>query len=91
MYEKATFIISDLVDSKWMQAAEIVALNCMKKIARTLAPKKPTEDTNYAMGRQLSAMNMLCKLDKWDIEWTAEYSEELSKIAGIDTIVHYVE
>lgn len=43
------------------------------------------------MGRQLSAMNMLCKLDKWDIEWTPQYSEEISKIAGVDTIIHFVE
>lgn len=58
---------------------------------RTLSPKKPTEDNNYAMGRQLSALNMLCKLDKWDIEWTAPYCEEISKVAGIDTVIHFVE
>lgn len=51
VYEKATIIISDLVDSKWVQATEIVALNAVRKIIRTLAPKKPTEDSNYAMGR----------------------------------------
>lgn len=34
---------------------------------------------------------MLCKLDKWDIEWTALYSEEISKVAGIDTVIHFVE
>ena len=51
IYEKATIIVSDLVDSKWIQAAEIVALDAVRKITRTLAPKKPTEDTNYAMGR----------------------------------------
>ena len=91
VYEKATIVISDLVDSKWVQAQEIVALQAVRKIVRTLAPKKPTEDTNYAMGRQLSAMNMLCKLDKWDIEWTSQYSEEMSKVAGVDTIIHFVE
>jgi hypothetical protein len=36
-------------------------------------------------------MNLLCKLDKWDIEWTKVYSEEISKVAGVDTIMHYVE
>ena len=51
VYEKATIVISDLVDSKWVQAQEIVALQAVRKIVRTLAPKKPTEDTNYAMGR----------------------------------------
>ena len=51
VYEKATIIISDLVDSKWVQATEIVALNAVRKVIRTLAPKKPTEDSNYAMGR----------------------------------------
>lgn len=51
VYEKATIVTSDLVDSKWVQASEIVALNAVKKIVRTLSPKKPTEDTNYAMGR----------------------------------------
>jgi hypothetical protein len=79
------------VDSKWVQSQEIVALNAVKKIVRTLSPKKPIEDTNYAMGRQLSALNMLCKLDKWDIPWTTAYSEEVSKIAGVDTIIHFVE
>jgi hypothetical protein len=68
-----------------------VALNAVKKVGRTLAPKKPTEDSNYGMGRQLSALNLLCKLDKWDIQWTKEYSEEISKIAGVDTIIHFVE
>jgi hypothetical protein len=91
VYEKATIVVSDLVDSKWIQAAEIVALSAVRKIVRTLAPKKPTEETNYAMGRQLSSMNMLCKLDKWDIEWTAAYSEEISKVAGVDTIIHFAE
>ena len=51
IYEKATIIVSDMVDSKWIQASEIVALNAVKKITRTLAPKKPTEDSNYARGR----------------------------------------
>lgn len=91
VYEKAAMLTSDMVDSKWIQAAEIVALNAIKKIVRTLAPKKPTEDSNYAMGRQLSSMNLLCKLDKWDIEWLKAYSEEMSKVAGIDTIVHFIE
>ena len=36
-------------------------------------------------------MNLLCKLDKWDIEWLKVYSEEMSKVAGIDTIVHFIE
>ena len=36
-------------------------------------------------------MNMLCKLDKWEIEWNAQYSEEISKVAGIDTVIHFVE
>jgi hypothetical protein len=36
-------------------------------------------------------MNLLCKLDKWDIAWTKEYSEEISKVAGVDTIIHFVE
>ncbi len=66
-------------------------MNAIKKITRTLAPKKPTEDNNYAMGRQLSAMNLLCKLDKWDIEWIKGYSEEISKVAGVDTVMHFVE
>ena len=91
VYERATIVVSDFVDSKWLQAPEISALNPVRKIARTLAPKKPTEDTNYAMGRQLSALNLLCKLDKWDIQWTAAYSEEISKVAGVDTVVHFVE
>ena len=91
VYERATIVTSDLVDSKWIQAAEIIALKAVKKIVRTLSPKKPTEDTNYAMGRQLSALNMLCKLDKWDIPWTPQYSEEISKIAGVDTVIHFVE
>lgn len=51
VYEKATIVTSDLVDSKWVQASEIVALNAVRKIVRTLSPKKPTEDNNYAMGR----------------------------------------
>lgn len=51
VYERATIVVSDLVDSKWVQAQEIVALNAVKKIVRTLSPKKLTEDTNYAMGR----------------------------------------
>ena len=91
IYEKATIFVSELVDSKLIQPTEIVALNAVKKVSRTLAPKKPTEDSNYGMGRQLSALNLLCKLDKWDIQWTKEYSEEISKIAGVDTIIHFVE
>jgi len=91
VYEKATIVVSDLVDSKWVQSSEIVSLNAIKKIIRTLSPKKPTEDTNYAMGRQLSALNMLCKLDKWDMDWVQGYSEEISKVAGIDTVIHFVE
>jgi hypothetical protein len=91
IYEKATILVSELVDSKLIQPTEIVALNAVKKVTRTLAPKKPTEDSNYGMGRQLSALNLLCKLDKWDIAWIKEYSEEISKIAGVDTIIHFVE
>ena len=70
MYEKATVIVSELVDSKWIQQSELVALNSMRKIIRSLAPKKPTEDNNYALSRHISALNLLCRLDKWDIEWT---------------------
>jgi hypothetical protein len=36
-------------------------------------------------------MNLMCKLDKWDIAWTKAHSEEISKIAGVDTIMHFVE
>jgi hypothetical protein len=36
-------------------------------------------------------MNLLCKLDKWDIEWTKANSEEISKVAGVDTVMHFVE
>lgn len=68
-----------------------MALNANKKIIRSLAPKRPTEDSNYAMSRHISAINLLCKLDKWDIEWTLSMSEEVSKVAGMDTIVNYLE
>ena len=91
IYEKATIVVSELVDAKWIQQSELVALNATRKIIRTLAPKKPTEDSNYAMSRQISSMNLVCKLDKWDVEWNTQMSEELSKISGIDTIIHFLE
>ncbi|CDW90750.1 ubiquitin carboxyl-terminal hydrolase family protein [Stylonychia lemnae] len=91
IYEKATIIASELVDSKWIQQTEMIALNASKKIIKTLAPKRPTEDNNYTMSRHISAINLLCKLDKWDIEWTNQMSEEISKVAGLDTIINYLE
>jgi hypothetical protein len=66
-------------------------LNGIGKIIRSLAPKKPTEDQNYAMSRQISAINLLCRLDKWDIEWSAEMSDELSRVSGVETIIHFLE
>jgi hypothetical protein len=63
----------------------------VRKIIRTLAPKRPTEDNNYAISRQISSLNLLCKLDKWDIEWNQGMSEEISRISGVDTIVHFLE
>jgi hypothetical protein len=91
IYEKATIVVSELVDAKWIQQSELIALNAIRKIIRTLSPKKPTEDNNYAMSRQISALNLLCKLDKWDIEWNQQMAEELSRISGIDTIIKYLE
>ena len=43
IYEKATILVSEMVDSKLIQPTEIVALNAVKKVGRTLAPKRPTE------------------------------------------------
>ena len=91
IYEKATIVVSELVDAKWVQQTELVALNAVRKIIRTIAPKKPTEDNNYAISRQISALNLLCKLDKWDIEWNNQMSEEISRVQGVDTIVHFLE
>jgi predicted RNA methylase len=91
IYEKATVIICELVDAKWIQQSELVALNAIKKIIRTLAPKKPTEDNNNAMSRQISALNLLRKLDIWNIEWNSMMSEEVSRCSGVDTIIHYLE
>lgn len=91
MYEKATIIVSELVDSKWIQQSEIIALNATKKIIRTLGPKRPNEDNNYSMSRQISAINLLYKFDKWDIAWTDQMSEEISRIAGIDAVISFME
>jgi hypothetical protein len=43
------------------------------------------------MSRQISAINLICKLDKWDVEWNEQMSEEISKISGVDTIIHFLE
>jgi len=69
----------------------MVALNASRKIIKTLAPKRPTEDNNYTMSRHISSINLLCKLDKWDIEWNDQMSEEISKVAGVDTVINYLE
>eukprot|EP00347_Sterkiella_histriomuscorum_P004589 403359888 len=91
IYEKATIIVSELVDAKWIQQNELVALNASRKIIKSLSPKRPTEDNNYAMSRHISSINLLCKLDKWDIEWNLAMSEEISKVAGVDTVISYLE
>ena len=91
LYEKATIITSELVDSKWIQQSELIALNAIKKIIRALAPKRPTEEPNFALSRQISSMNLLCKLDKWDIEWTLNMTEELSRVSGVETVIRFLE
>lgn len=71
--------------------SELIALNAIRKIIRSTAPKRPVEDNNYTMSRQICAINLLCKMDKWDIEWSNQMSEEISRVQGIETIVHYLE
>mmetsp|Transcript_35876 Transcript_35876/g.34929 ORF Transcript_35876/g.34929 Transcript_35876/m.34929 type:complete len:170 (-) Transcript_35876:199-708(-) len=36
-------------------------------------------------------MNLMCKLDRWDMEWNQEMSEEMARISGIETIIHFLE
>ncbi len=69
----------------------MIALNASKKVIRTLAPKRPNEENNYAMSRHITAINLLCKLDKWDVPWTNQMSEEISRISGVDAIISFLE
>ena len=67
------------------------ALNPGLKVVRCLAPRRPTEENNYALSRQMSAMNVLCKMDKWDMDWTQAMSEELARTNGLETIILFLE
>jgi len=91
VYEKATVITSEILDSKWINQSEVIALNAVKRIIRSLAPKRPTEDANYVMTRHVAAINLLCYFDKCDVEWSGEMSEEISKVNGVESIAIYLE
>jgi hypothetical protein len=69
----------------------MIALNGIKKIIRSLAPKRPVEDNNYTLSRQISAINLLCKFDKWNIEWTDIMSDEIGRVKAIETLLNYIE
>jgi len=91
IYERAAMLISDMVEHQTASQSEVVPLNCLKKVVRCLAPKRPTEDNNYSLTRQSAALHLICKFDKWEIPWVSVHSDELGRVQGPLTLLNYVE
>ena len=91
LFEKAVILLSEFLDNKWITESETLALHAEIKAVRCLAPKRPTEESNYAVTRQLCGINVICLLDKWNVEWNEAMSEELARVNGVDTVTLYLE
>ena len=91
LYEKGIIVLADLMDIDYLNKSQLTALNSQLKAVRTLAPKRNIEDTSYAQTRIINAISLLCRLDKWQVDWTDDTSEEMVKINGFSSVMGYLE
>jgi hypothetical protein len=69
LHEKGIIICSDLIDISIVNDNEILSLNPIISAIRCLESKKNDEESHFTMIRQVSALNVLCKLDRLDYDW----------------------
>lgn len=91
MYEKGVMILSDLLDLDYLDQAQAVQLNAQIKAVRSLTPKKQIEEVTYTQARHIAALNILCIMDKWKVDWENEASEALSSVHGVEALVAFLE
>ncbi|CAI2378863.1 unnamed protein product [Moneuplotes crassus] len=91
LYEKGVIIISDLIDIDVINNEEISSLKPANKAIICLQPKKINEESHYAMVRQVSALNLLCKLDQLDYQFDDECMDSIKKNDGVNTVVSFLE
>lgn len=66
LYEKGIIILSDLIDIDVINDKEVLSLKPELKAIQCFEPKKVNEESHYTMVRQVSALNIMCKLDRLD-------------------------
>ena len=91
LYEKGVTITSDLIDINIINDAELLALNPIYKAILWLMPKKIKEESSFTMIRQVSALNVICKLDRLNFEWNDKWSNMIKETEGITTVVALLE
>lgn len=77
IYERGIMIISDMTDIDVLTQTELFALNPILPAIRCMLPKRENEDNTLVMTRQISGLNLLCKLDRFDFQWSDESSQML--------------
>lgn len=91
LYEKGIIISSDLIDIDVVNDNEILSLNPALSAIKCLESKKMDEESHFTMIRQVSALNVLCKLDRLDYDWDEKLSNALLKSGGLQTIISFLE
>ena len=91
LYEKAIILLSEMLDIDFVNKSQIVSLNPQLKAIRALRSKKSIEDASYASTRHICALNVLTWLDKWEVDWSDEMSDECSKVNAVETLLTFLE
>jgi len=64
VYEKAIIILSEMIDTEYLNKPQVITLSGVMKAIKSLIPKKSIENSSYAQARHISAMGVLVYLDK---------------------------
>lgn len=82
---------NELIEGKLISRADLLSLHPSMPAIRSLSPIKHQEDSNQAMARHIAALNLLNILDKFEVDWTEDMSNELVKYNGHETVCYYLE
>lgn len=66
-----------MTDIDVLTQTELFALNPILPAIRCMLPKRENEDNTLVMTRQISGLNLLWKLDRFDFQWSDESSQML--------------
>jgi len=91
LYQKGIIILSDLIDIDVVNGNELLSLAPMIKALMCLEPRIIDEESHYTMIRQVSALNVIWKLDRLEFQWNDEWVDTIRKSRGLQSIVGFLE